>query len=77
MSRRHAGQDQQPGSSGTAEVKTKAQTLDFYLRHITDLGHANRGEKDVIMTQIRDMSSSATWVGWGMWLGTRRRAVSR
>jgi hypothetical protein len=37
--------------------------LDCYLRHITDLGHANRGETDVIMTQIRDMSSSATRVG--------------
>jgi len=50
--------------------------LDCYPRHITDLGHANRDETDVIMTQIRDMSSSATRGGeWGS--GTRRGAVSR
>jgi len=49
--------------------------LDCYLRHITDFGHANRDETDVIMTQIRDMSSSATCVGWGM--GPRAPGAAR
>jgi hypothetical protein len=30
------------------------------LRHITDLGHANRDEPDVIMTKIRDMRGVVT-----------------
>jgi len=31
--------------------------------HVTDLGHANRDETDVIMAKIRDMSQQAALPG--------------